>query len=200
MYQSDNDSEYLQSASVTATGSKKFSDSNNQPSHWISFQNGYFDVVEWKMMAHDAKYLIINQIPFSFHPEQEETILAGGQIIRKYLDSSIPDKIDQETFCQYLGYCMITDTGFQKFLMIKGKGGTGKSVVISFAQHLISMENCSSMSLQNLNERFYPTGLFRKLVNACADIPSTAMERVDVIKKAVGKDMLLYEKKEQDHV
>ncbi|WP_370816424.1 phage/plasmid primase, P4 family [Blautia sp.] len=177
---------------------KRFSDLNNQPSHWINFQNGYFDVMEWKILEHDAKHLMINQIPFSFHPEQSETILSGGETIRKYLDSSIPDKTDQEMFWQYLGYCMTTDTRFQKFLMIKGKGGTGKSVVISFAQHLIGMENCVSMSLQNLNERFYPTGLFGKLLNACADIPSTAMERVDVIKKAVGEDTLLYEKKGQD--
>ena len=54
------------------------------------------------MMEHDAKYLMINQIPFSFHPEQAETVLTGGETIRKYLDSSIPDKTDQETFWQYL--------------------------------------------------------------------------------------------------
>ena len=54
------------------------------------------------------------------------------------------------------------------------------------------------MSLQNLNQRFHPTGLFGKLLNACADIPSTAMESVDIIKKAVGEDTLLYEEKGQD--
>ena len=36
------------------------------------------------------------------------------------------------------------------------------------------------------------------LLNACADIPSTAMLNVDVLKKAVGEDMLLYEKKGKD--
>ena len=101
-------------------------------------------------------------------------------------------------FWQYLGYCMTTDTRFQKFLMIKGKGGTGKSIAVSFIQHIVGIGNYSSMSLQNLNQRFYPTGLFGKLLNACADIPSTAMESVDIIKKAVGEDTLLYEKKGQD--
>ena len=37
-------------------------------------------------------------------------------------------------FWQYLGYCMTADTRFQKFLMVKGKGGTGKSIAISFIQ------------------------------------------------------------------
>ena len=177
---------------------KHFSDLNNQQSHWVNFQNGYFDVMEWRLIEHDTKYLMINQIPFSFYPEQTEIALSGGTHIRKYMDSSIPNKTDQQMFWQYLGYCMTTDTRFQKFLMIKGKGGTGKSIAISFIQHVVGSGNFSSMSLQNLNQRFYPTGLFGKLLNACADIPSTAMENVDIIKKAVGEDTLLYEKKGQD--
>lgn len=177
---------------------KRFTDLNNQPSHWVNFQNGYFDVMEWKLIEYDTKYLMINQIPFSFYPDQAETVLTGGTHIRKYLDFSISDETDQQTFWQYLGYCMTTDTRFQKFLMIKGKGGTGKSIAISFIQHIVGSGNYASMSLQNLNQRFYPTGLFGKLLNACADIPSTAMESVDIIKKAVGEDTLLYEKKGQD--
>lgn len=92
---------------------KRFSDLNNQPSYWVNFQNGYFDVMEWKMIEHDTKYLMINQIPFSFYPEQAESALEGGAHICKYLDFSISDKTDQQTFWQYLGYCMTTDTRFQ---------------------------------------------------------------------------------------
>lgn len=177
---------------------KKFSDLNNQPTHWINFKNGYFDVIEWKMVEHDTKYLMINQIPYSFYPEQHEEIRRQENVTKHYLESSLPDEADQQTFWQYLGYCMTTDTSFQKFLMIKGKGGTGKSVAIALIQHIVGMENCSSISLQDLNKRFYATGLFGKQLNACADIPCTAMQSVDIIKKAVGEDTLLYEKKGQD--
>lgn len=177
---------------------KKFSDLNNQPTHWINFKNGYFDVIEWKMVEHDTKYLMINQIPYSFYPEQHEEIRKQENITKHYLESSLPDEDDQQTFWQYLGYCMTTDTRFQKFLMIKGKGGTGKSVAIALIQHIVGIENCSSISLQDLNKRFYATGLFGKQLNACADIPCTAMQSVDIIKKAVGEDTLLYEKKGQD--
>lgn len=177
---------------------RNFSDLNNQPSYWINFKNGYFDVKEWKIIAHDTRYLMINQIPFSFYPEQAETTLKQCTAIKHYLDLSMPNESDQKTFWQYLGYCMTTDTHFQKFLMIKGKGGTGKSVAISLIQHIIGIENCSSIPLQDLNKRFYATGLFGKQLNACADIPCTAMQSVDIIKKAVGEDTLLYEKKGQD--
>lgn len=177
---------------------RRFSQLNNQPSHWINFRNGYFDVLSWQFIPHDTKYHMINQIPFSFYPDKESDVLLTGNALKQYLATSLPNQTDQQTFWEYLGYCMTTDTRFQKFLMFKGKGGTGKSIAISLLQHLIGFDNCSSISLQDLNRRFYATGLFGKLVNACADIPSTALQSVDVIKKAVGEDTLLYEKKGQD--
>ena len=57
-------------------------------------------------------YLTINQIPFPYYPEDRKKILEGGANIRKYLDSSIPDKVEQQMFWEYFGYCMTTDTQF----------------------------------------------------------------------------------------
>lgn len=129
-----------------------------------------------------------------------EKVLEGGANIRKYLNSSIADKVEQQMFWEYFGYCMTTDTQFQKFLMLKGNGGTGKSVAVALIQHVIGNENTSSISLQDLNKRFYATGMYGKLLNACADIPCKAMDTTDVLKKAVGEDTLLYEKKGKDAV
>ena len=150
-----------------------------------------------ELIEHDPKYLTINQIPFPYYPEDREKVLEGGANIRKYLDSSIPDKVEQQMFWEYFGYCMTTDTQFQKFLMLKENGGTGKSVAVALIQHVMSNENTSSISLQDLNKRFYATGMYGKLLNACADIPCKAMDTTDVLKKAVGEDTLLYEKREK---
>lgn len=173
---------------------------NKQPAHWINFRNAYYDVLSGELIEHDPKYLTINQIPFPYYPEDREKVLEGGANIRKYLDSSIPDKVEQQMFWEYFGYCMTTDTQFQKFLMLKGNGGTGKSVAVALIQHVIGNENTSSISLQDLNKRFYATGMYGKLLNACADIPCKAMDTTDVLKKAVGEDTLLYEKKGKDAV
>ena len=95
---------------------------NKQPAHWINFKNAYYDVLSGELIEHDPKYLTINQIPFPYYPEDREKVLEGGANIRKYLDSSIPDKVEQQMFWEYFGYCMTTDTQFQKFLMLKGNG------------------------------------------------------------------------------
>lgn len=177
---------------------KQFSDLYNLPSEWVNFRNGYYDPVKKEMHEHDSKYLCLNQIPHEFHPENAEEVLRDGEILKKYLSSSIPDPIEQKMLWEYLGYCMTGDTKMQKFLMLVGEGGTGKTVIISLFQKVVGIRNCSSISLQDLNRRFYATGLFGKLLNTCGDIPCKALESIDVLKKAVGEDSIVYEKKGQD--
>ena len=173
---------------------------NKQPVRWINFKNGYYDPVTGEMLEHNPDYLTINQISFPYYPEDCEQVLQGGENIKKYLASSLPNKEEQQTFWEYFGYSMTQDTQFQKFLTLKGNGGTGKSVAVSLIQHVVGITNMSSISLQDLNKRFYATGMYGKLLNACADIPCKAMENTDVLKKAVGEDTLIYEKKGQDAI
>ena len=93
---------------------------------------------------------------------------------------------------------MTRDTSQQKFMILKGNGGTGKSRVIGLLEYIIGGENTCSISLQDLNRRFYATNLYGKLLNSCADISSEAMSSVDIIKKATGEDTLMYERKGKD--
>lgn len=173
---------------------------NKQPVRWINFKNGDYDPVTGEMLEHNPDYLTINQIPFPYYPEEREKVLQSGENIKKYLASSLPNKEEQQTFWEYFGYCMTQDTRFQKFLTLKGNGGTGKSVEVSLIQHVVGITNMSSISLQDLNKRFHATGMYGRLLNACADISCKAMENTDVLKKAVGEDTLIYEKKGQDAI
>ena len=116
------------------------------------------------MLEHNPDYLTINQIPFPYYPEDREQVLQGGENIKKYLASSLPNKEEQQTFWEYFGYCMTQDTQFQKFLTLKGNGGTGKSVAVSLIQHVVGINNMSSISLQDLNKRFYATGMYGVLL------------------------------------
>lgn len=123
---------------------------------------------------------------------------AAGRETTRFLDESVPDSADRLMLWQYLGYTMTRDTCLQKMMIIKGKPGTGKSRLISLFQHIIGTDNYSSISLENLNERFYPSMLMGKLMNACADIASTAMMTIDNVKKATGEDVMIYERKGKD--
>lgn len=160
---------------------------NRHPSEWINFQNGFLDVRNMKIVEHSPDYLSINQIPHKF---QMEKTIQGDSVVLEFLHGIIKDKDDLEMLLEYIGYCMTVDTRLQKFLVITGLGGTGKSTIVRLVNHAIGKENISSLSLQDLNERFNATNLFGKILNSCADIPSKAMEQVDIIKKITGEDMI----------
>lgn len=172
---------------------KKFEEVNDYPAWWINFKNGMLDVKEWKMRKHKPEYLAMNQIPHEFNVKPDE-----GKCFIKFMNEAIPDNEDKKMILTYMGYCMTRDASFQQFLMIKGDGCTGKSRIISLAEHIVGKENFSNISLASLNERFYPTNLFGKLMNSCADISSTPLNTVDVIKKVTGEDEIAFERKGMD--
>lgn len=166
---------------------------NNYPKWWINFKNGMLDVQEMKIYPHSPEYRSMNQIPheFSFQPTKGEHTL-------KFLQEAVPDKGDRQMFYTYLGYCMTCDTSMQKFMMIKGEGGTGKSRLIALAEYIVGKPNYVNVSLADLNERFYPSNLFGKLMNSCADISTAPLNAVDVLKKCTGDDEIIFERKGMD--
>lgn len=166
---------------------------NNYPKWWINFKNGMLDVQEMKMHPHNPEYRSMNQIPheFSFQPVKGENTL-------KFLKEAVPDSGDRQMFYTYLGYCMTCDTSMQKFMMIKGEGGTGKSRLIALAEYIVGKPNYVNVSLADLNERFYPSNLFGKLMNSCADISTAPLNAVDVLKKCTGDDEIIFERKGVD--
>lgn len=171
---------------------------NQYPAHWINFQNGMFDVKEWALKKHRPEYYAMNQIPHCLDADIRKDMDGNGKETIRFIHGAIPSPEDRVMLWQYLGYCMTRDTCMQKMMFLKGVGGTGKSRVISLFQHIVGTDNFSSMSLANLSERFYPSLLFGKLMNACPDIRSEALMSVENIKKATGEDIMIYEKKGKD--
>lgn len=179
---------------------KTMEELNAYPPWWINFQNGMFDVREMKLHKHKPEYLSINQIPHKLDMEIRKNMEEAGKTTIQFLNDAMPDRTDQITLWQYIGYSMTRDTRFQRFMIIRGIGGTGKSKVINLIQDIVGAANCSGISLQALNERFYPSMLQGMLLNACADISSDALMQVDNIKKATGEDVMICERKGRDPV
>lgn len=157
---------------------------NQYPATWINFRNGMYDPVNKVMRPHDPKYLSINQVPHDFDEKAEY----AGTVAEQFFNNLIPDPADRRMYYAYTGYCMTRDTSFQKFLVIVGAPGTGKSTGINMTIDAVGWENVVTVTLQGLGERFASADLLGKLLNACADLPKKAMEQVDVIKRITGED------------
>lgn len=165
---------------------KKNEEINQYPAHWINFRNGMYDPILQVMHPHKPEYYSINQVPHEYDPDAEY----HGTVAEKFLKGVFPDAQDREMFLAFCGYCMTADTSLQKFMIIIGVPGSGKSTAINLLIDAVGAENVSCITLQDLNERFTPTELLGKLLNACADLPKKALDQVDAIKRITGEDLV----------
>ncbi len=157
---------------------------NNHPRWWVNLHNGMLDLKTMELHPHSPEFRSVNQIPHDYTSIEKET----DSVVMDFLSGVIPDTDDLEMFLEYCGYCLTTDISAQKFLIISGDGGLGKSVLLRMMQWVLGKNNYSSMTLQNLNDRFSPAFLLGKLVNIYADLPSTDMKEVCGLKTITGED------------
>lgn len=169
---------------------------NDFPKEWINFKNGFYDPLQKKMIPHDPKYRAVNQIPHEYDPESP----IRGEMVQSWLRFICEDPEDVEMLLQYSGLCLTRDTRQQKFLILNGEGGTGKSTVIRMIDRMIGEENISNISLNQLTQRFFSYGLMGKLLNSCADLELDALSDVSTLKKVLGEDTLSGEAKGKDAV
>lgn len=167
---------------------------NQYPAAWINFQNGFFDPVTGKIIPHDPKYKAVNQIPHAYDPADQP----DGAAVEEWLSFIVPDQDDRAMLLEFAGYSMTRDVRQQKFMILNGEGGTGKSTVIRMIEAVIGSNNLSSISLSELTQRFSSYGLLGKLLNSCADLEISALEDTSTLKKVLGEDTLRGEAKGKD--
>lgn len=165
----------------------------NQNKDLINFTNGVWDIQNEKLLPHDSKFLQTLQIPHELtkaNKPWEKTALYDF-LKNKCL---LADE-DIEMITQYMSYCLTLDYGLKTFMVLQGKSNTGKSVLIRFFENLVGKYNTSSLSMHELNMRFYPAQLYNRLLNSCADNSSLPLSSIENLKKITGGDQIMHEKK-----
>lgn len=175
---------------------RKFEEMNQYPVEMINFTNGMLDARTMQLTEHDPMYLSTNQIPFPYIEDTENGY--SDSVASRFFKGLVPDDDDRRMLFRYFGICFTRDTTAQKFLVFSGVPGSGKSVALNYLSNCIGRTNISNVALADLNKRFYPSLLFGKLVNVCADLPRTALDAVDELKKITGEDDILCERKGVD--
>ena len=169
---------------------------NKQPVYWINFQNGFFDPINRRMVEHDPKYYATSQVAVSYNPNEKPE----GAALEDWLQYAVENREDREMMLEYFGYCLTRDTRQQKFLIIQGVGGTGKSTLIKLLEHMIGDENISHISLSELTERFAAIGLKDKQLNSCSELSGKELQDTARLKKITGEDVLRGEAKGKDAI
>lgn len=163
----------------------------NHNRNLINFQNGVWDIEKQELIAHDSKYLQTLQIP---HRVEEYKPFTETRLYDFFKKTKLP-KEDIRMLLKYMAYCMTLDYGLKTFMILCGQSNTGKSVLIRFFENLVGKQNVSSLSMHELNMRFYPSQLYNRLLNSCADNSSLPLSSIENLKKITGGDQIMHEKK-----
>lgn len=173
---------------------KEYNEVNLYPKHWINFKNCMLDIKTLETHPHDPEYYAMNQIPYEWKGLEYEY---PHQYTDMFLNTSL-NTDDIPSLFQYLGYCMTRSTKFQIFLLLKGEGDNGKSIIIDMFNAVIGEKNISSIGMDKLTERFYSSQLLFKLCNTCADISKVTIDDDSELKKIIAGDKIQAEFKGQN--
>lgn len=176
---------------IDDTRMQKSAEDLNPDKNLINFKNGVWDIRKRKLIPHDSKYLQTIQIP---HEVKEYVPFKRTRLYDFFRKTKLP-KEDIMMILKYMAYCMTTDYGLKCFMVLVGQSNTGKSVLIRFFENLIGSQNTSSLSMHDLNMRFYPSQLYNKLLNSCADNKTLPLNSIENLKKITGGDQIMHEKK-----
>lgn len=157
----------------------------------INFKNGCWDVQAKKLIPHDSKYLQTIQIPHSVG----DMVPFEDTMLYDFFQKCKMEDEDIEMITKYLAYCFVCGQGLKTFMLLCGQSNTGKSVLIRFFETCVGVQNTSSLSMHELNMRFYPSQLYGRLLNSCADNSSLPLSSIENLKKITGGDHIMHEKK-----
>lgn len=161
--------------------------------NYINFKNGIFDVDTKKLIPHDPKIFMINQVNCNYIENAPE-----NEYINKFLnDITSGNESRKKTILQIIGYSLTTSVDLQKAFIFYGKTAeNGKSVLVELITNLVGDENTSHVSIHELqNGRFYASELTNKLLNVVAELPRNHLRSVEVFKSLVTGDKMSVEQK-----
>lgn len=163
------------------------------PPGLLNVENGLLDWQTGELKPHTPEHLSTIQLATAWDAE------AYDERADRFFDEVLPDAETRAIVEEFIGYCLWPDTRYQKTLMLTGEAGNnGKSTALGWIEATLGKVNVSSISLQDLEQRFRPAELVGKLANICADLPKEALKDAGMFKALVTGDAVTVERKHRE--
>lgn len=162
----------------------------------IAFKNALYDVENDAVLEKDHSIVTTTRMtnveynPDIVEHDRLDTFmfnLFGGQ----------EDDADMMRFIyEVVGYCLVNNTFAQKFFILYGEGGNGKSSFLQLLTSLLTESNVSNIALIDIGaSQFRLAEIVGKYANIGDDIESTAILNTASLKKIVTGDTIIVEPK-----
>jgi len=150
----------------------------------LNVKNGLLDINNMVLMPHSPKHLSVNQLPVSYDPN------AKCPMWLEFLNQVLAKEEERASLQEFFGYVFFDGYPIHKALLMVGSGRNGKGTIIRILEALIGSENCESLALHQLEDRFMVSYLWAKMANLGGDIPSTMLRDTSRFKGLTGGDVI----------
>jgi putative DNA primase/helicase len=155
----------------------------------VNVRNGMLDLATGTLKPHDPAYLSTVQLPIEWDAE------ATCPRYLEWADSvGITDQLDD---LEEVSSTMLDPTKTPaKAAFLYGPSRSGKSTYLRLLEAVAGSANRSAVTLQQLSEnRFMAANVYRKVLNAAADLPATHVDDLSVFKMMTGADAVQADRK-----
>lgn len=153
----------------------------------IACKNGVINL--FTGMLEDAERTDYNTIfiPHNYNPDPPYS----KRIDSFMLDVTGGDPCKIKFLYEIAAYCLCKKNFLEKFVIIQGEGGTGKSTYLNLLQRLCGEMNCAHIELSKFDADFHVANLNGKLVNICDDLAETRpLENTGTLKSIVSGNII----------
>ena len=152
---------------------------------FIRFKNGVLDIDTGKLVDNPNNYLILNEIPHNWNPKAKSEIVDSAfQRIAQNDEAVIANLWEMFGLALYRGHDV------SRMILLQGSGANGKSTLLDMLRHMLGENNCFSLSVCDLGEKFQLVPAMGKLALIGDDISNDYVngKACAVMKKFVTGD------------
>lgn len=152
-------------------------DGKLDPNHIIATQNGLLDwsTYPYQLMPHTDRYYTLNYLPYEWAGETDSELW-----INFLFDVTGGNEELFDLLQQWAGYCLMKNNqNEQRFMIVYGEAGTGKSVFVDVLTHLLGMENVAAVPLEKFDDPHYVTQTYGKMLNVTDESETQVEETVE---------------------
>lgn len=150
--------------------------------HIVGCLNCLVNIMTGEVLQKTPGTILRNYIPVKYDPKALE-----NDVLDTFMKNLFGEDREMHTFIyQIIAYGLWPDNHLQKFFILFGGGGNGKSTFIKLLKLFYGYKNISVLELAKFGDDRYIGGLYGKMVNLGDDIEANALLESAVLKKAVS--------------
>jgi len=154
------------------------------PWHLLAVKNGILNVKTGELLPFNKEHFCINQLPVNWIPDDQ---IIFSKTLFDFIDNAANCDAELRTlFFEIIASCLVDTRLFDKFFVLLGEGGTGKSTFLNIIDKLLGTKNVSHLTIHELNHQFLLPELSGKKANLGDDVEHTALDSCANLKKLVA--------------